>query len=70
MFFSGSFFALATPSSMEDHMSFFASELLGLSCSLVDETCVYDEVLFVEAIVAAAFRFRGLAEFGGSQVGV
>jgi hypothetical protein len=40
---------------MEDHISFFASELLGLSWSLEDETCVNVEVLlFVLAIVAYA----------------
>lgn len=45
IFFSGSRFPLATPSSIEDHMSFLASSLLGLSWSLEDETCVYVEVL-------------------------
>lgn len=56
MFFSGSFFPLATPSSIEDHISFFASELLGLSGSLEEETCVYVEVLlFVEAIVGSCY---------------
>jgi hypothetical protein len=54
IFFSGSFFPLATPSSMEDHISFFASELLGRSWSLEDDTCVYVEALFVVAAILAA----------------
>jgi hypothetical protein len=51
IFFSGNFFPLATPSSMDDHISFFASELLGLSGSLGAETCVYVEVLLVEEAI-------------------
>jgi hypothetical protein len=53
IFFSGSLFPLATLSNIEDHISFFASALFGLSWSLEAETCVYVEVLlFAEAIVA------------------
>jgi hypothetical protein len=45
IFFSGSRFPLATPSSIEDHRSFFASTLFGLSWSLEGENCVYVEAL-------------------------
>jgi hypothetical protein len=65
MFFSGSFFPLATPSSIDDHISFFASALLGLSCSLADDNCVYVEVLlFVEAIVASASLAQEVCNWG------
>lgn len=43
IFFSGNLFPLATLSSKVNHMSFFASALLGRSCSL---DWVYVEVLF------------------------
>jgi len=59
MFFSGSFFPLATLSSMDDHRSFFESALLGLSWSLEDETCSYVEVrLLAELIVALGSPFQ------------
>lgn len=49
IFFSGRCFALATLSSMEDHMSFLASALFGLSWSL---EVVYVEVLLLDAMLA------------------
>ena len=48
MFFSGSFFPLDTLFNIDDHILFFASELLGRSCSL---DCVYEEILLFEAIL-------------------
>jgi hypothetical protein len=51
--FSGSFFPLATLSSIDDHMSFLASELLGLSLSVEVETCVYVDVLWFEEFMVA-----------------
>ena len=48
IFFSGSFFPLETLFNMDDHMLFFASELLGRSWSL---DCVYEEILLFEAIL-------------------
>jgi len=48
IFFSGNFFPLETLFSMDDHMLFFASELLGLSWSL---DWVYEEILLFEAML-------------------
>lgn len=60
IFFSGSLFPLATLSNMEDHMSFFASPLFGLSWSLEAEICVCVDVLSLEeAIVALDWSQEG-----------
>jgi hypothetical protein len=39
---------------MDDHMSFLASELLGLSWSVEVETCVYVDVLWFEEFMVAS----------------
>jgi hypothetical protein len=49
MFFSGKRFPLATPSNIEDHISFLVlSPLFGLSGSLDEETCVYVDIRLLE----------------------
>jgi hypothetical protein len=63
IFFSGSLFPLATLSNMEDHMSFFASALFGLSWSLEVETWVYVEVLLFEEAIAASDSSQEVIEF-------
>jgi hypothetical protein len=68
IFFSGSLFPLATLSSMEDHMSFFASALFGLSWSLEAETCVYVEVLSFEAAIVALGCVSGGASIANPGV--
>jgi hypothetical protein len=64
MFFSGNRFPLATPSNIEDHMSFFASALLGRSWSLGEETWVYVDVLLLEDAIVAL----GLSHSGGAVI--
>lgn len=59
IFFSGNRFPLATPSSMEDHMSFFESALFGLSWSLEVETWVYVDVLLLEEAIVALVLVSG-----------
>ena len=54
MFFSGKRFPLATLSSIDDHMSFFAlSPLFGRSWSLEAEICVYVDILLPEMAMTA-----------------
>lgn len=48
---------------MEDHISFFASALFGLSWSLEVETCVYVEVLLFEEAIAASDSSQGVIQF-------
>jgi hypothetical protein len=53
-FFSGKRFPLATLSSIDDHISFFAlSPLFGRSWSLEAETCVYGDILLPEMAITA-----------------
>jgi hypothetical protein len=54
MFFSGKRFPMATLSSIDDHMSFFAlSPLFGRSWSLEAEICVYVDILLPEMAITA-----------------
>jgi hypothetical protein len=62
MFFSGKRFPLATLSSIDDHMSFFApSPDFGRSRSLDEEICVYVDILPLEMAIIQ----RGALERGG-----
>lgn len=61
IFFSGNLLPLATLSNIDDHKSFFASELFGLSWSLDDDKCAYVDTLLLlldamEIVIAVWWR--------------
>lgn len=67
MFFSGNRFPLATPSSIDDHMSFLTlSPIFGGSLSLDAEICVYDGIRLLE--IAMVARRAGVRTIQGDAI--